>query len=338
MIQAQDPIADRLDDGEIRVRWQARADQPGARLYVGTSPGEIARDEHAGELQDGELVLRGLDTSTRHYFELVPSDGGPGHIFAERLIPLAGTANFRDLGGYPAADGRRVAWGKLYRSDHLAELTDEDLAYLTHLDLRLICDFRGDEETAKQPNRLPAQNPPLQINPSIMGTAMQPSEIHAAIAGGNPDKLDFSTLLVDGNRFMATKALEQYRQMFRRLEDEAYVPLLFHCTAGKDRTGVAAALILLTLGVSEDVIMEDYLLTAAYTEGRIEQHLATARQNLAPGADLEAIRPIMSVRREFLQAAFDGIYEEYGDVDNYLRRAMLISDDMRTLLQTRLLT
>jgi protein-tyrosine phosphatase len=144
-------------------------------------------------------------------------------------------------------------------------------------------------------------------------------------------------LLIDGNRFMATGALDQYRTLFRRLEREEFVPLLFHCTAGKDRTGVAAALILLALGVPEETIMQDYLLTAVYTHERVEKNLMAVRFASQFRTDLDEVRPIMSVRREFLQAAFDGIHDEYGSVDRYMEQALLLTNEKRDALRRRLL-
>ncbi|MBW2386894.1 MAG: tyrosine-protein phosphatase [Deltaproteobacteria bacterium] len=337
MIRVHEPIAERIPGDQIRIRWGEPAGRAGVSVYIGTDPEEIDRKWLAGELVAGELILRGLDPRTRHYFELIPNNGSPGLVIGERLNPLEGAHNFRDLGGYATRDGRRVRWGMIFRSDHLADLTQPDINYISKLGIRLVCDFRGEEEIAENPNRLPPDDPPEQINPAISGTALAPGDIQAAIMQGNPDKLDFRQLLIDGNRFMATGALDQYRELFRRLEREEFVPLLFHCTAGKDRTGVAAALILLALGVPEETIMEDYLLTATYTHERVEKNLMAVRFASQFRTDLDEVRPIMSVRREFLQAAFDGIHDEYGSVDRYMEQALLLTNEKRDALRRRFL-
>lgn len=334
MSEPHEPIAERNEQGAVRIRWAA---QPDAEVYFGTDPAEIFRNAPVARLENGVAILRTLDPACRHFYELVPADGSPSQVIGERLLPLAGANNFRDLGGYETRDGRRVRWGRIFRSDHLADLTPEDLSYLGGLGIRMVCDFRGDEEVAEKPNRLPVNDPPRQINPAILGTALQPSQIRDAIMTGNPEGLDFRNLLIDGNRRMATGALDQFRALFRHLEDEQHVPLLFHCTAGKDRTGLAAALILLALDVPEETVMSDYLLTATYTHDFVEKSLANVRFANAFELDLDEIRPLMSVRREFLQAAIDGIHEEFGDVDRYFDEAMEITPAARKALQGRFL-
>lgn len=337
MIDARKPIAERINGHEIRIRWDDAPHGEPVHVYIGTHPDEISKSASVGTLRDGELILRELHPGTRHFFELVSGDSPHGRVIAERRIPFEGAHNFRDLGGYETRDGRHVRWGQVYRSDHLSELTEDDLVYMEKLGIRLVCDFRAQEEIDKQPNRLPATDPPVQINPDIMGTALMPGEIQEAIMNGNPDGLDFGRLLIDGNRHMATQALDQYRELFRRLEREEFVPLLFHCTAGKDRTGVGSALILLALGVPEQTVMWDYLLTGFYTRDRVEDMVRTAMETATHQIDFEVVRPILSVRREYLQAAFDAIHEEYETVDRYLEDAMLLTKARREALRGRLL-
>jgi protein-tyrosine phosphatase len=325
----------------IRICWRGEGAPASASVYVATDPdvisGDVSDRPVAGKLQAGEVILRGLDPRTRHFFRLEPEGDLPSRVIGERLIPFDGSHNFRDLGGYATRDGRRVRWGKIFRSDHLAELSERDLAYFSELGIRLVCDFRSGVEVADQPNRLPEHNPPVQINPALSGTALMPKEIETAIRSGNPDKLNFRQLLVDGNRFMAIEALDQYRALMRSLEREECVPLLFHCTAGKDRTGVGAALILLVLGVPEETVMQDYLLTAAYTHDRVEKMLVGIRVDSSFRVDADEIRPIMSARREFLQAALDSMRDGYGTIDHYLEKALLLTRERRDAMCSRLL-
>jgi protein-tyrosine phosphatase len=136
---------------------------------------------------------------------------------------------------------------------------------------------------------------------------------------------------------MATQALDQYRELFARLEREDSVPLLFHCTAGKDRTGVGSALILLALGVPEKTVMWDYMLTGFYTSGRVEQLVRNFMETTTQPIDLEAVKPILSVRREYLGAAFEAIRDGYGTVDRYLEEAMFLTKPRLEALRERLL-
>ena len=337
MIDARKPIAERTGEREIKIRWDNAPTDVSVNVYVGTQPYKIEKTNSIGVLSDGECVIGSLAPGTRYFFELVIGDEAAGRVIGERRIAFEGAHNFRDLGGYETQDGRHVHWGKIYRSDHLSELTEGDLRYMENLGIRLICDFRAQEEIAKQPNRVPANDPPVQINPDIMGTALMPGEIQAAIMNGNPDGLDFGQLLIDGNRHMATQALDQYRELFARLEREDSVPLLFHCTAGKDRTGVGSALILLALGVPEKTVMWDYMLTGFYTSERVEQWVRNFMDTTTQPIDFEAVKPILSVRREYLGAAFEAIRDGYGTVDRYLEDAMLLTKPRLEALRERLL-
>lgn len=324
---------ERDDRGDLRIRWPQH---PEANVYAGAAPDAIDRSEPVARLEAGSATIPAARVELRPFFELVAPDGETECIVAERLLPLEGAHNFRDLGGYETREGGRVAWGQLYRSDHLAGLTPADLDYIETLGIRLIVDFRGAEEIGEQPNRVPSANPPRQINPAILGTALQPGQIRNAIMTGNPEGLDFRTLLREGNRTMATRAFGQFRVLFEHLEHEDHVPLLFHCTAGKDRTGLAAALILIALGVPEELAMEDYLLTALYTHDTVEASLATMRIRQGFAIDLDEVRPMMSVRREYLQSAFDGIQQEFGGFDRYIEQALGISKPRLEALRTRL--
>ena len=329
----RDPIVERDAHGMLQIMWPGVSD---AEVYQGPAPDSIDRTRPAARLEAGETRLDLPATSPRRFYELLTPEGESSAVIAERLLPFDGAHNFRDLGGYPTRGGGRVRWGHIYRSDHLAELTPPDLGYMAGLGIRLVVDFRSDEEVGSAPNRLPESDPPKQVNPAIHGTALMPGEIRNAIMTGNPGGLDFRTLLLDGNRGMALHARDQFRALFEYLEQDEHVPLLFHCTAGKDRTGLAAALILVSLGVSEEIAMEDYLLTATYTHDNVERMLATMRIQQGFQLDLDEVRPMMSVRREFLQSAFDGIRAEFGGFDRYFEEALGVSPARRAALRARL--
>ncbi len=331
--EGREPTVERDARGHVRIEWAAH---PDAHVYRGSDPHHIERDEPVARLEGGVAHVEASRDPSRHFYELVPADGAPGCVVGERLLPFEGANNFRDLGGYPTRDGGRVRWGHLFRSDHLAELSADDLSYMGGLGIRLVVDFRSEEETSEYPNRLPSSAPPKQINPAIHGTAVMPGEIRNAIMSGNPEGLDFRTLLIDGNRTMALRAREQFGALFEHLEHDDHVPLLFHCTAGKDRTGLAAALILIALGVSEEVAMKDYLLTATYTHDWVERMLVSTRVRQGFDIDLDEVRPMMSVRREFLQSAFDGIRDEFGGFDRYFDEALGMTPSRREALRARL--
>lgn len=305
------------EDGELVVRWAPAA--PGDRLVVGESPDEADGHEvdHDGS---GEVHLPGLDPAVRHYVHLHHGDD-PVAVAAERLVPLEGTLNFRDLGGYRTADGRQVRWGRVFRSDALGQLTDADLTYLERLGVRLVCDFRDDYETEKAPSRLP-DHPDLRMERFPIGAGGD-----TTVTGGRKDGLtdlvlagelgevspemlgDFYVGMLEGRSEPLVAVLE-------RVADPANHPLVFHCTAGKDRTGVLAAILLAVLGVPDETILDDYELTDRY---RTPHRIAEIEPRLAAaGVELDKVRALFSAERRVLARTLATLEERYGSVPAFL--------------------
>jgi protein-tyrosine phosphatase len=192
----------------------------------------------------------------RPYY-LLAGPGGDIRV-AERLLPLKGGRNFRDLGGYRSADGRQVRWGRLYRSGVMVGLTAEDMAYLRGLGIRTICDLRSPEE------RTAAPTPFLkEAGVEVLSTDYKmPSAINA-IAQARTREQAARTFAAAYVGFTETLA-PQYAQMFAKLV-RGEAPLAVNCSAGKDRTGMASALILSALAVPREAVLADYALTEVYS-------------------------------------------------------------------------
>ena len=243
--------------------------------------------------------------------------------FPARHLNLAGASNFRDLGGYPAKDGRTVRWRQIFRSNHLGHLTDADIELLRGLGLKSAFDFRGTEErTAAMCGLTEIAVHSLPIEPSVVAA------LRARLAGGAPlasaDALD---VMRDSYRNYVRYSTPSFRALFAHLlEDRA--PLVIHCTAGKDRTGFACALILHALGVPHDLIAEDYLLTNSFY-----------RRDPSASSDLpEEVRQVLaSVEASFLAAAFDAISADYGDLESYLSDGLGLGAQERARLEARYL-
>ncbi len=254
--------------------------------------------------------------------------GMPEHV-KRRHVALEGAQNFRDLGGYTTEDGHTVRWGLLFRSDNLSQLTDADLDKVHELGIKLVCDFRSAEEKAEEPDRLPAQDPPTVAELPIFDEGFSPAEFRKKLTSGDLGDLDLRQALTDANRLFATRFAGQYKAMFERITQPEYLPAVVHCTAGKDRAGFASAVTLRTLGVPEETVYEDFLLTNHYTAKKIERMLWTIRLFSLFRVDPEQVRPVLSVERGYLAAAFDEIAKNYGSFDAY-RREALGMDDAKT--------
>ncbi len=198
----------------------------------------------------------------------------------ERLLPLEGGSNFRDMGGYPAADGKRVVRGKLFRSGAPTSLTEKDMDYLAQFDFAAIIDLRSSEELELYPNHWAAQSPEidyLNVEYSIFGLA-------GAAAASTPQALgDVVRSMDDTYRNFPTMLKPQLTLLFDTLLAED-APVLVNCSAGQDRTGVASAVVLSLLGVERETILEDYLLSTQYRRPAVERgdvDLAVAAQTNA---------------------------------------------------------
>lgn len=335
-LPARDPVVQRPAVDEWDIQWDGASERAPVDVYLGDAPDRIDRSQPIGEMTDRSLKVLGLDPRVRPYFALVGRDGEERRV-AERRLPLSGAHNFRDIGGYETRDGRHVRWGLLYRSDDLADLDASDLRYLDRLGLKLVCDFRSPAEREDSPSRLPEEHPPQVAELPIQDERFDPEKIEERVLSRDLEGAHFDTLLIEGNRAFATTFAYQYRAMFERISDPAYLPALVHCTQGKDRTGFAAAIVLLALGVPEKTVMEDYLLTNVYTANDVERTLFYLRLWFFSRDEAELLRPLLQVRRDYLQAAFDAIRERYGSVDAYLTEALGVDETKREQLRSMLL-
>lgn len=254
-----------------------------------------------------------------------------------RLLPLDGAHNARDLGGYAGADGRRVRWGLAYRSDALGDLSDADVAYLARLDVHQVVDFRSDRERERQPDHLPASPALRVVERPIFGAALDPQALRDRLLSGEVRAGEMASLLVEANRAFPTDFAAVYAGFLRDLADPANLPVLFHCTAGKDRAGFAAAALLLALGVPRESVMQDYLLTNRASESSTQRTLWLVRVFSLFRTGPEDARPLLEARPEYLQAAFDTIDARYGGEEGFLRDGLGLDAATVSRLRSNLL-
>jgi protein-tyrosine phosphatase len=251
-----------------------------------------------------------------------------------RCLPLQGTPNFRDLGGYLTADNRRVKWGYLFRSGQLSNLSESDRDVLAELGLDVVCDFRRTEEQQRDPSVLPEPVPRVVSLPIAPGS--NGSFLEEAGSRWDTDRRVMFDFMVEINRDFAIRQGETYACMFDLLLQGEDTRMLVHCAAGKDRTGFAAAVILLALGVSRGTVMEDYLLTAHYFHPSREIQRLREKYGMQE-LDAEALLPVLEVHPEYLQAAFDAIDAEYASVEDYLEKHLGVDAGAREILRQRYL-
>lgn len=240
----------------------------------------------------------------------------------QRHLPLEGVYNLRDLGGYRTTDGRYVRWGVLFRSSDLADISASDRDQINALGVKTICDLRSDRERTQRPDpQLSGWQSDSRCN--TVDVAKQ------GLAPSPNQTTDWHGMMMGFYRGIGKLYAPQFRALFDDLKQNK-TPLLFHCTAGKDRTGVSAALVLLALGVPKNVVLDDYLLTGKYMDSAPPTFMA-----MFP--ELARVPALKAADADYLNAALDGIDKEYGSLNNYFETALNVSAADRELLRANFL-
>ena len=255
-----------------------------------------------------------------------------------RLLNFEGIPNFRDLGGYTTTDGRQTKWGVLYRSGTLAHATDADIDGISQLGLSKMVDFRSGAEKTEEPDRLP--EPPgfiiVEI-PTLDDGNKMVADIMDRIESGDFGDMDPNQMMIEANRQFATILTPQYRQFMRTLQQAEGTPILWHCSAGKDRAGFAAAIVLRILGVPQDTVIQDYMASKQHALNARRTQLMLLRVFKGEEA-ADKLGILMGVEEAWIRAAFDEIDSAWGSFDNYVREGLELSHADVERLRNQLLT
>lgn len=298
-------------DGSFTLKWAAKGTK---RVEIKANGKVVAK----GGAQ-GRAVVTGLPAADRQWFDFEP-ERGQGLRLADRLIKLEGTANFRDAGGYRTTDGQWVRMGEIYRSDALNKLTANDLAKLQRLRVKTVFDLRMQDERSKDADKVPAGATYVVADVfagsgSFQALPKTPDEAVKAM-------IDAEKAMVSGDG-----GKKAYTQVFEGIERDRNRAVLFHCTAGKDRTGWANATLLTALGVPQDTVMADYLASNDYRKAANEAVLSHL-----PAAQAAVYKPMLDVRPEYLNSGYAEVQAKYGTFDRYLKDGLGIdSRELREL-------
>lgn len=254
-----------------------------------------------------------------------------------RRVKMSVSRNLRDLGGYTTVDGREVKKGLLYRSDSLARLSRRDLELLGGLGLKRIYDLRSENERKKDPNRLPEGSVSQVVEIPIYYAPMDPEVTRRRILKGEVEKGDFHQAMLESYRAYALEYLHEWSILLRGLAEADSLPALINCTHGKDRTGIAVAIVFRSLGLSQETVLDDYMLSNIFWEKE-----ASRLSCLAYGASFfrtprSEVRTLLEVRPEYLDAAFAAIDERYGSFEGYLHEGLGIDSVTLERLRAALL-
>jgi protein-tyrosine phosphatase len=328
-----DLSVERSGPNAVRVSWKTKHNNLQISLYHGTTPETIQRKIPFNPIQNETAVtISKLNPTLPHYFKVVP-ENGRAIIAGERRLPLQATVNSRDLGGYETADGHRVRWGKVFRSDHLARLTDDDIVLLQKMKIQSVCDFRTFIEVRNRPDRFPVDGHGTYIHLPVNHLKFEPTLLFEKLKNGDANWLT-PAFLIDGYLLNVDQFASTWGEVFKRLADPAQLPLIFHCTGGKDRAGTCAALILLALGVPEKTVIYDYGLSNFYIADVVNQ---IYDQFNIDAQYREKISPYFSAPQYCIEAMLSHLGEKYGSPIAYLTSRAGVSEQMIESIRDQLL-
>jgi len=255
----------------------------------------------------------------------------------KRVLGIEGQRNFRDIGGYETKSGQTVKWSRIYRSGKLSDLTANDLEAMAGLDVDLIIDFRSVSEREGEPTKF--QDADILELP-IGGTAADWSTtLSAQLQSGAFTEDEIRQTFVKAYEQIPIDNADEYRSFFEEVLKQEDGTIVFHCTSGKDRTGIGSALLLSALGVPRDIIMDDYMLTneAAGVDRGLPFIAKAFSQRSGRDIDPESLRPLVGVEEIYLETTFETIEAEFGSMDAYLEQALGLTDAKRAKLSAKLL-
>jgi protein-tyrosine phosphatase len=242
---------------------------------------------------------------------------------SKRLVPVS-AANFRDIGGYTTTDGKQVVWGKIYRSAAINKLTDADVELLNKKGIHTVVDFRGTTEAAAAPDRLP-KNTDYTLSPAGSGNLPDATQMAALLKQGNFLGKMYGS---DGAKY----AGDRFRTLFMKLltvdKKEA---VLYHCTGGRDRTGMATALLLYILKVPQETIEADYVASNVYLE-KMNKNMFAPLAKMSGLTEQEVVKE-MELRPELLRDFFSELKTQYGSIENFLQQEVAVGPKEIALLR-----
>ncbi|WP_337880063.1 tyrosine-protein phosphatase [Rheinheimera sp.] len=326
----------------VLVSWSASLGP--VTLYRASSPDQSKMELVAEKLNGNSYLLPAKDAQRQYVF--IKPQQQEGYWVAERVLPLQGGVNFRDLGGYKGADGRAVVWGKLFRSGSMSDLTGADYQYLSALGIRTFCDFRSNEERTDEPTLYKEFAPEAQMLVKDYSMAqMMNAEFGKALA--QVQNREQALQMFSGfYRKGVTSYAGQFKQMFAQLL-AGKAPLAVNCSAGKDRTGMASALILSALGVPRDVVVADYALSEqTYDFGMqaLKKMASGGAKEQSPHTQMfrqlkpEVIQVMMGTDPALITAFFQQIDQDYGSVEHYLQKELGLTPASLETLRSLYLT
>ena len=320
-------VVEKDREGDFLLKWEVSPDQEGnIDIYSSLTDSTLTSFTPVTSTKITDQVMRVNPTGSglREYF-ILRTAGVYSGVVANRVIDMDNNKNFRDIGGYFTTDNRQMKWGQIYRSANLSNATLYDQERIRRLKIRTVIDFRS-ERTARRY--------PILLHPSIRKVALplMPMDAEKLDEQLNDEHFDRS----DAIRYVQEEYVNivenhktQFGELFDLLTNDSNYPLLLTGSLGKDGIGLATYFILYAIGVPQNSLEQDYMLS--------NEHIDPAKaeidaKNLSESMQ-EAVTAMLSVNRSYLNYAIDYIKLKYGSVDNYLEQELRVTTGKRNLLR-----
>ena len=322
-------VVEKNKDGDFLLKWEVSPDVEGKiDIYSAMSDTSMRNFNpiRTKLVEDQFALLNPTGTGLREFF-ILKTSGVTSGIISNRLIEMDNILNFRDLGGYFTNDERQLKWGRVYRSGHLSNSNLYDQDKLKRLGIKTIIDLRTEENRKSHPYFI--NIPKINIPISSSDTPTYKDEI----LKNNFTRSETIVLMQKAYKELVDDNAEKYAEMFDALLDENNYPVLITSFLGKDRAGIASALLLYVLGVPEYIIEEDYLASNKY----IDPKKTINYSGTLPESLQESMTALFSANSAYLISAFEYIKETYGTVDNYLEKKVRVSKGKVIILKKLML-
>jgi protein-tyrosine phosphatase len=322
----------RIDSSTVELCWQPKDRKLTVDVCSGLRRKEALQNVPLDKSSNGCVKITGLAPLTRHYFH-VKDEAGNRLMTAERRVPLEGAVNFRDIGGYRTSDGREVKWGKVFRADGLARLTENDHQVLRQIGIDRVFDFRTPSEISEAPDKLPEDGTVIHVNLPVTHGKFDFVDAMARLKKGDSTWLtpDF---MINGYIRNIEEFAGVWGTVINYIADSKGAAQLFHCTGGKDRTGTCAALILLMLGVDEETIIKDHQLSNIYIADMLPKIFKLIASY---GIDPDKLVPYLTAPLECIHALLDHLRNNYTSSSDYLEKKSGVKKETQELLKEKLL-
>jgi len=327
-VTRSDEVIVAREGDDFIIQWDGKVSP--SQVYVSSSPDTASSALLVAQVNGQKTVkVTGYDPKQRPYFRLLLKNGRSLTV-AERFLPLKSVLNFRDIGGYETADGKRVKWGQVYRAANMSRVTESDQRYLANLGIRLICDVRTPFEAKRRRDILP---PGVRyLNCPVY--EKEPVKFWMLLFQRRRLRQVLFNLSITWNIDFAASA---HGEILKLLGNPDNLPAIVHCTAGKDRTGMAMALLLCALGVPEEKTVEDYSLSNLVAPLYIKSTQSKVNKVRWLGFKIEQLYPLIATPPYMMRNMLAYIHQAYGSVEEYLLNAAGLEKHHLILLRENLL-